>query len=82
MARKNPCCYLVTLWVEDEPDVLRRIDILNAAFYRIITANAIKLRRVVTSDYDNGRMELIVDAPRADPSIVPGQVRAKFEEVK
>lgn len=72
-------CYRVTLWVEREPDILKRIDRLNAAFYRIITTPAIRLRRVVRSNYELGIMEFDCEAPASDPSIVTGEVRARIE---
>jgi hypothetical protein len=74
-------CYFVTLEVEDEEDVLRRIGILNAALYRILDTSAIHLKRVVKTDYQAGVMELIVNAPEVDPSIVPGAVTARFEDM-
>lgn len=78
--RRTP--YLVTLTVENEPDTLRRISILNAALFRILDAASVNLRRVLSSDYDGGCLELLLEAPDADPSIVPGAVTAKFERAE
>jgi hypothetical protein len=61
--------------------VLRRIGILNSAFYRIISLPVVHLRRVRSANYSEGTMEIIVDAPEADPSIVPGNIGARFEPI-
>lgn len=68
--------YVVTLSV-DEEDVLRRVAVLTAAFYRIVAAT--KLLRVTESDYENGRLIFVIEARFADPMVVPGEVHARFE---
>lgn len=79
MARKR--CYKVTLEAFEEPDIMRRIDILNAALYRILDTQSIHLKKVVKVDYAGGCLELVVYAPELDPSIVPGAVTARFEDL-
>lgn len=65
--------YKVTVCAEHEPDLMKRIALLNASVYRVL--KAARLRRILTSDYQGGTIELLVRAPRISPEIVPGEVR-------
>lgn len=70
--------YIVVLTVENENDVVRRTRVLHAAMYRILDTRGVRLRRVIAADHEGGCMTMEIEAPEADPSIVPGSVTARF----
>lgn len=70
--------YRVTIH-SDEEDTLRRIAILHSSMYRIL--RVARLCRVDVVDHEQGRIQLRVHAPAADPMIVPGEVWGRVEDL-
>ena len=70
--------FLVTI-ESDEPNLLRRIDLLHAAMYRTLRVST--LRDVQEADYGEGKLVLDVVGRRPDPMIAEGSVREHFEAV-
>lgn len=71
--------YEVTL-TADDPDVLRRIALLNSALFRI--CEVAQLRKVLSTDYRKGEFKLRVLAERASPELVPGEVHVRVDPVE
>ena len=67
----------VVITVEDEPDALKRIAVLNTAFYKILSGT--RLVRVVHADYEKGCIEALVEADRIVPDIAPAAVHVKID---
>lgn len=71
--------YRVTLRV-DEGDILRKVTVLHAALYRIVSAT--KLIRVERSEYEQGELDFVIETEEdMDPMVVPGEVTARFESI-
>lgn len=80
MASEPPivCNYLVTI-TSDEEDMLQRVDILNASMFRILKET--RLRRVIASNYREGRIVLECYGPPNDPEIATGRVEVTVEAI-
>lgn len=70
--------YIITIQT-DEADLLRRVSIINSAMFRIL--REAKLRSVWLADYAGGKLQLLVEAGEADPSVVPGEANVRVERV-
>lgn len=71
--------FLVTIETE-APDLLRRVDLLNASIYRILQAS--DLIRVDQVDYQHGTLSAIVEAPNDSPMITEGEVTERFQRLE
>lgn len=68
---------LVTIEVVEEiPDTLRRVALLNAALFRVLSG--VRLIRVVDADYEVGVLRLLVESRDSRPS-VKGRVCVRYE---
>ena len=71
-------CYYIRIETSEKESVMRRVAIIHGTFYRILKAS--KLKRVIAANYDEGWMELVVEAPEISPEIVPGDVTMIIQE--
>lgn len=72
--------YRVSIEAKDyEPDVLKRIALLNTAFLRVATGA--RLVEVTHADYEAGKMEVVVEDGRVRPP-VEGSVTVRYEVVR
>lgn len=68
----------VVIQVEDEPDVLKRIAVLNTAMFRILQS-ATRLVEVLSANYESGCVELRIQSnQRIHPSPIPSKVTVEF----
>jgi hypothetical protein len=74
---KGQACYKVVVEAGDE-DIMRRIALLNSAVFRVL--KVARLRQVLSSDYQRGCIELMVEARQLDTMIVPGSVSVSIED--
>lgn len=77
MSRRAAELHHVTIRVDDEPDVLKRVALLNTALLKVIQGT--RLIDVLDSDYEHGCIELLIEAEQINPSIVPGRVNVEID---
>lgn len=71
--------YNITINCSGEADLLRRIALINATFYRML--KAMKLKCVTKADYQAGILEFRALASELSPMVVPGEVTTTISEV-
>jgi hypothetical protein len=67
----------VIVKVTKDGELLKRISLLNTAMLRVLSGTI--LIRVLSADYEEGCIELLVEADNINPSIVPGEVTVRIE---
>lgn len=69
--------HVVTVRVDDEPDTLKRIALLDTAMLQVLTGR--RLIRLLESNYEVGCVRLLIEADRITPSITPGRVHVEID---
>jgi hypothetical protein len=68
--------HFVTIRVEED-DTLKRYRVLTLALATVLTGR--KLVRIIDADYDQGHIELVVEAQHIQPPPVPADFRVEVD---
>lgn len=76
-ARDDGPLHVITVRVEDEPDLLKRIALLNSAMLQVLTGR--RLIRTLEANYETGCLRFLIEAAQIRPSIAPGRVHVEID---
>lgn len=75
--RDDAALHVITVRVDDEPDLLKRIALLNTAMLQVLTGR--RLIRTLEADYEAGCLRFLIEAAQITPSITPGRVHVEID---
>ena len=75
--RDDAPLHAITVRVDDEPDLLKRIALLNTAMLQVLTGR--RLIRTLEANYETGCLRFLIEASPVTPSITPGRVHVEID---